>query len=675
VRRQRASKFIDPLDAAYLELLIGDKDPESRKIGLQRLCKLYRQGLRHRKGERIAVHLMGLLHDDAAKVKRWALNALALVGTSANVRAVIEAIQRNRNDPDILGAGVSALCALLPADQARAELEKADLPIEGAVLMAAVQHSGHFQSELRLARVRIDYADAPELRLAGILVGLDRAPENLFSLSLPNSEVIGELNKHPDPIVAQYSIWATYENPRLSLKNLRLPLHELESKPANIRKYAYRLAAKDGQTAHDNYEFLVLGSEDPSPEARAGLAAGLRDIYFDGLEALVLDWFRDEDVDDVRQRLLEHMAKNAGRCESYKAPVLRAYEAANAHSITRAQLEAAARDTDLYVDMKRVQYDAEGRDLFEITTKRTPGSFAAKALDIAQKAKVLIVTALPKEDAALRATLDRWVSLGQPGDSNLYHVGTYGTGSGKRHVILASAGVGKLNAATVTMNALRTFPQIEHIIMVGIAGGCPNPNKPNEHVRLGDIVVSSNAGVIEYDYVKETRKGREVRSSPQRPSAALLHVANDLAARDLMSDRPWEAIESSMIVKLGEKFARPSAAQDILYENGTVVPHPDDGRRAGFPRVHAGVIGTADTLLKSDVTRDELRDQFNVRAVEMEASGLQNAAWSFGKGVFVVRGVCDYCDEHKNDVWQGYAAAAAASYTRALIEAMPAEWF
>jgi nucleoside phosphorylase len=601
------------------------------------------------------------------------LNALALVGTTANVKAVIEAIQRNRNDPDILGAGVSALCALLPFEEARTELEKADLPVEGAVLMAACQHSGHFQNELRVARVRIDYAEPPELRLAGILVGLDKAPENLFSLTLPNRDIIGQLNKHPDSIVAQYSIWATYENPKLSLKNLRLPLHEVESKPPNVRKYVYRLAAKDAQTAQDNYDFLIMGSEDPSPEARAGFAAGLRDIFFDGLDALILDWFHDEDADHVKQRLLEHMARNAERCAAYKTPVLLAYEAANAHSITRARLESAARETDLYTDMKRIQYDAEGRDLFHSTARSASRSSSSQ--ELAQKAKVLIVTALPKEDAAIRTTLDHSVSLGQRGDSNIYRLGTYDTRSDKRSVITASAGMGKLNAATVTTHALRTFQNIEHIIMVGIAGGCPNPNKPDEHVRLGDIVFSSNAGVIEYDYVKETRDGRKIRSYPQRPSATLLHVANDLATRDLMGERPWVPIISAAIVKLGDKFARPAPSTDVLYENGAVVSHPNDDREAGFPRVHGGAIGTADTLLKNDVARDELRDQFSVRAVEMEASGLQNAAWSFGKDVFVVRGICDYCDEHKNDEWQNYAAIVAASYTRALVDAMPAEWF
>ena len=67
--------------------------------------------------------------------------------------------------------------------------------------------------------------------------------------------------------------------------------------------------------------------------------------------------------------------------------------------------------------------------------------------------------------------------------------------------------------------------------------------------------------------------------------------------------------------------------------------------------------------------------RFGVRAVEMEASGLQNAAWAQGRDAFVVRGICDYCDNHKNDTWQNYAALVAAAYARALVEAMPSEWF
>ena len=46
----------------------------------------------------------------------------------------------------------------------------------------------------------------------------------------------------------------------------------------------------------------------------------------------------------------------------------------------------------------------------------------------------------------------------------------------------------------------------------------------------------------------------------------------------------------------------------------------------------------------------------------MEAAGLMN-----GFPCLVIRGVCDYADSHKNDRWQRYAAATAASFAKELL--------
>ena len=51
---------------------------------------------------------------------------------------------------------------------------------------------------------------------------------------------------------------------------------------------------------------------------------------------------------------------------------------------------------------------------------------------------------------------------------------------------------------------------------------------------------------------------------------------------------------------------------------------------------------------------------------EMEAAGLMNQF-----KYLVVRGICDYSDSHKNDTWQGYAAMAAAAYTKQLLNRIP----
>ena len=55
----------------------------------------------------------------------------------------------------------------------------------------------------------------------------------------------------------------------------------------------------------------------------------------------------------------------------------------------------------------------------------------------------------------------------------------------------------------------------------------------------------------------------------------------------------------------------------------------------------------------------------------METAGLADAAWIQEIGYLGVRGICDYCDGNKNDLWQPYAAMASAAYVRALLESMP----
>jgi hypothetical protein len=79
-------------------------------------------------------------------------------------------------------------------------------------------------------------------------------------------------------------------------------------------------------------------------------------------------------------------------------------------------------------------------------------------------------------------------------------------------------------------------------------------------------------------------------------------------------------------------------------------------------------IRSANVLLKDAAKRDALRDTFKVKAVEMEASGVADAAWEHTVGYLVVRGICDHCDAHKDDAWQMYAAVVAAAYARAVLE-------
>lgn len=294
----------------------------------------------------------------------------------------------------------------------------------------------------------------------------------------------------------------------------------------------------------------------------------------------------------------------------------------------------------------------------------------------AREVAIGIVTALPKEYAAMAALLDRPRKKRVPGKGagRSYLLGKLAAQDGGKHTVaLVLAAVGNNSAAVRAALLLEHFPNVSEIIMVGIAGGIPNPRKPVEHVRLGDIVVSNSNGVVQYDFGKETDTEITYRHPPRPPSASLLEAVRLLEAAEISGQRPWLRFIKLALEKLQQ--APPPETADILGDPANdrqPIPHPEDpARMKGQPRIFFGPIASANLLLRNAKKRDELRDRFGVIAVEMEASGIADATWNREAGYLVVRGICDYCDSRKNDVWQDYAAVVAAAYTRALIESMP----
>ncbi|KYF77069.1 hypothetical protein BE17_43155 [Sorangium cellulosum] len=298
-----------------------------------------------------------------------------------------------------------------------------------------------------------------------------------------------------------------------------------------------------------------------------------------------------------------------------------------------------------------------------------------RAEALARLVTVGIVTALPEEFAAMKTMLDEPVSWLAPGRGAgcEYALGAIPSYDGGRHVVaLALADMGNNSAAARGTLLLQHFPGVDAILMVGIAGGVPNPARADDHVRLGDVVVSDHRGVVQYDYIKKTRKVSEVRASPRPPHARLLEATRFLNADALGGKRPWEAYVQRAASLTGA--ARPDASKDVLRAPGAPfkpVKHPADPKRLeGQPRIFAGPIASANVLLKDPVWRDRLREQYGAKAVEMEASGIADATWMHGVGYLAVRGICDYCDSYKNDDWHMYAAITAAAYARAVLGRM-----
>lgn len=120
---------------------------------------------------------------------------------------------------------------------------------------------------------------------------------------------------------------------------------------------------------------MELGSRDPIAEARSGLALGLGGTYFDGLEALVIDWFINEPDSEVSQHLLDHMIRQSEDCASYSALVLEIYEKEPTGSSLRKRMETTAAGTILYSRLRQID---RSDDLFGGVTNVTNNTFNIK---------------------------------------------------------------------------------------------------------------------------------------------------------------------------------------------------------------------------------------------------------------------------------------------------------
>lgn len=291
---------------------------------------------------------------------------------------------------------------------------------------------------------------------------------------------------------------------------------------------------------------------------------------------------------------------------------------------------------------------------------------------------IAILTALPKEYAAVEALLDYPIrhSESDSRGTRRYLLGSLPALDGGQHAIaLHMVGVGNNISASATTQLLNDLPTVRTLILCGIAGGAPDVSEAENHVRLGDVVVSGDSGIIQYDFVKEEAGEIIDRHPPRPPSANLLRAARILEAESISGRRPWDTEIDLVLATL--RWKRPPTATDKLAssEDKTVfIQHPvDKVRLERRPRVFIGAIASSNRLLKNPKVRDNLRRRFGVKAVEMEGSGTADAAWMSRAEHFVVRGICDYCDSNKGDNWQEYAAAAAAGYLKILLSAIHCE--
>lgn len=279
-----------------------------------------------------------------------------------------------------------------------------------------------------------------------------------------------------------------------------------------------------------------------------------------------------------------------------------------------------------------------------------------------------LVAALPEEYEAMAVLIDDATEWPIAGDRSLYTCGTVPSAQPGQphHVVLTMLGDTANNAAAAAVaHLLRSFGSVDQVLMTGIAAGVPMPARPDRHVRLGDIVVST-WGIVDYDHVVDQDGRLTLRQGFPVPSPLLCGRAKALAVQEIRGQRPWEDGLARLIAQR-PAFARPDPATDVIHAPDPLL----SGHRSGVPKVHEGRIGSANRSLRNATLRDALAERYDLRAIEMEASGIGSSAFASGREWLVVRGISDYGDQCMGTLWRRYASAVAAAYIRALLGCCP----
>lgn len=282
-------------------------------------------------------------------------------------------------------------------------------------------------------------------------------------------------------------------------------------------------------------------------------------------------------------------------------------------------------------------------------------------------------------------------------DRNAYTFGKVG----EHYVVigcLPRGRTGSINAANVASDMIHSFPSLKCALMVGIGGGAPLRRRD---IRLGDVVVSTpsgdHGGVVQLNFGVQLQNGLfKRRGHLNAVPDILLAATQNVQLRLDDPDEPDRIAQHIARMDSVPSYQRPALDQLYLskYEHrdpddADVEDEEDDGNwdddededpcrfcekaklvkrktRNGARKVtvHYGTIASDNVVMRDAIARDRhAKDStLKIHCFEMEAAGLMNSLQCI-----VIRGISDYSDTHKSDVWHNYAALTAAAYARELL--------
>ncbi|XP_064608504.1 uncharacterized protein LOC135472764 isoform X4 [Liolophura sinensis] len=317
-------------------------------------------------------------------------------------------------------------------------------------------------------------------------------------------------------------------------------------------------------------------------------------------------------------------------------------------------------------------------------------------LDRRDQPQVAIITAFYCEKLAVDAMIEdkkTYVRYKSEGESQVYTLGRIG----RVNVVstkLSRIGSGQnamISAENTTTRLLGTFSHVEHVLLVGVGGAVPHFSDFSQHVRLGDVVVSSPANDTQALYIQCTKVETMAEVSGYSYITRSFQCIDQTLQRAVQKLRQrCEAGngENTFIAYIEEakerlhseesSFARPSIKSDKLFltkPDGQKIqmehpkPFGKEARlfREGQPYIRYGTVGAGRLVSRNDHMRREFAEMNGIKAYDAEYDAvLQSLEGNRNDSFLLIRGMADYVDGSNKD-WQPYAALVAAAYMKALI--------
>ena len=224
------------------------------------------------------------------------------------------------------------------------------------------------------------------------------------------------------------------------------------------------------------------------------------------------------------------------------------------------------------------------------------------------------------------------------------------------------------------------------MLLVGVGGGVPNLSDFHQHVRQGDVVVSSPAVPDGPSYVQCKKRGKIHDNNTWKSSDPMLmnyvrHLWKNYQS-NARTRAPWDQYIAQGMKQLSDdqlSFKRPDNYQHQIYAmvDDTIElvqqPHPPMGRTRLYPanqtRIRYAVNASGINVAKNIITRTKFAKEHGISAYDCGVGNVLDSIVGSRCGSFlIINGIADYEDGSKNKEWQPYAALAAAAYMKTLVQ-------